>query len=215
MLTIDVDRVKAGRGLTERAACRRLRAYAAVVPASQAIVELGAFQGRTTAWLALGASEGNGAKVTSIDPWDLGAGDLPDWYAQSEKGYREGGYAEPATLSAFRQHLRDCGVGELVTPVRGYSDTIGAGWQGQPVGLLWHDALHTAEAVTADLEAWAPHLAPRAIVALHDAGNPHLGVVAGAAQVLDRPEFDWEGRRVYRWRKHPDKRGMLVVRRRP
>src|SRR5690606_15270126 len=59
-------------GLVENPCCFRLREYAAKVPADQAIVELGAFKGRTTGWLALGASEGNGAVVHSVDPWDEG-----------------------------------------------------------------------------------------------------------------------------------------------
>jgi len=212
---VNATAVAAGDGLTERAACRRLRRLAAQVPAGQTIVELGAYKGRTTAWLALGASEGDGATVVSVDPWDLRADD--DWpagYAQVEPAYATGVYSQSGTFTAYRDHLRACGALMRVWTVRGFAAEVGHGWQGQPVGLLWHDAEHTADAVADDLTAWLPHLAPGAVVALHDAGNPLMGVMAGAKRVLNNPDFDWRHRKLYRWRKDPTRRGMLVVRKR-
>src|SRR5690606_41792884 len=58
-------------GLVELAVCQRLRALAAQVPADAAIVGLGAYQGRATGWLLLGASEGQGAHVPTVDPRTL------------------------------------------------------------------------------------------------------------------------------------------------
>lgn len=207
--------VVAGKGLTERAACRRLRAFAAQVPAGQTIVELGAYMGRTTAWLALGASVGEGATVVSVDPWDLRSqDDWPAGYAAVEPAYASGIYGKSETFTAHRDHLKACGALMRVWTVRGFAADVGHGWKGQPVGLLWHDAEHTADAVAEDLTAWLPHLAPGAVVALHDAGNPRMGVVAGAERVLNTPEFDWDGRELHLWRKDPKRRGMLVVRKR-
>jgi len=207
---------KVAKGAVERAVCRRLRVLAQAVAADHRIVELGAFKGRTTGWLALGAEEGNGAVVTTVDPWELRP--LSSW----PDGYFDlkviGEYGQRATYDAFREHMTRCGIdakgrGAAQVEIRkGYAATVGERWS-SPIGLLWHDAEHTAEAVAADLEVWAPHVVPGGWVVLHDAGNPNFGVVEGAAKVLDNMHWNWRGRRLLRWKKRPDRRGALFVRR--
>lgn len=202
-------------GLVELAVCQRLRALAAQVPADEAIVELGAYQGRATGWLLLGASEGQGAHVTTVDPWTLykPRQDTPEELSVL--------YGRAETYAVFKQHMDAIGATpDRLTVKRGYAHTIGRKWVGGPVGLLWHDAEHSADAVARDLEAWLPHLSEGAVVVLHDAGNPEYGVVEGALRVLgDGWQFeDEDGRlhdepQVIRWRKNPQRRGMLVARR--
>lgn len=201
--------VKAGRGLTERAACKRLARLAADVPAEQVIVELGAFQGRTTAWLAWGSSAGKGARVFSVDPWTARDTD-PEYAGEWEPGYARGDYADPDTLTAYRAHLISTGADRHVTSIQATSTDAGQTWDGPAVGLLWHDAQHTAEAVHADLVAWMPHMAKRAVIALHDACHPAYGVIDGARAVLDRHVWSES---IYPWAKKPDRRGMVVYRR--
>src|SRR5690554_5144097 len=204
-------------GLVELAVCQRLRALAAQVPADEAIVELGAYQGRATGWLLLGASEGQGAHVTTVDPWTLykPRQDTPEELSVL--------YGRAETYAVFKQHMDAIGATpDRLTVKRGYAHTIGAKWTGPRVGLLWHDAEHSADAVAADLEAWLPHLSETAVVVLHDAGNPAYGVVEGALRVLGDGGWQFEdadGRRhdspqVIRWRKNPKRRGLLVARRR-
>lgn len=211
---MNVAEVVGARGLTERAVCRALRRHAARVPAEQAIVELGAYRGRTTGWLALGSSEGHGASVWSVDPWDLRT-DLPSYADELEAGYATGTYASSETFADYCAHLVACGAVGPVTPVRGFANVVGLEWTGPPVGLLFHDAEHSVEAVAADLSAWAPHVAPGGLVVLHDACEARLGVVEGARRVLDAPGWDWNGRTILKWSKHPRRRGALFVRRLP
>ncbi len=204
------------KGAVEKAVCRRLRVLARAVPAEQRIVEVGAFKGRTTGWLALGASEGEGAVVTTVDPWDMRP--LNSW----PEGYFDtaviGEYGKRETFDAFKDHMTRCGIdakgrGAAQVEIRkGYATQVGDRWR-KPIGLLWHDAEHTVEAVAADLEVWAQHVVPGGWVALHDAGNAHFGVVEGAAKVLGNRSWDWKRRELVRWRKHPDRRGALFVRR--
>lgn len=209
---IDARAVAAGRGLTERAACRRLSTLAGRVPPGQVVVELGAFRGRTTAWLALGAERGHGATVIAVDPWETL--DPPDVDGYLEPQYARGEYADPDTFAAFLAHLDRCRVARRQVVVHKGTAAAAAAVCGDTVGLLFHDALHTAEAVRADLESWLPHMAPSCVVALHDAAEPRFGVVEGAS-VLAAHGFDWEGRKLYRWAKHPGRRGLLVVKRSP
>lgn len=205
---IDAKVVRHSLGRTELSACRRLCKAAAKVPADQVIVELGSFCGRTTAWLALGAQRG-GARVFAVDPWDLrDPSDIPDQPAHIERAYTNGSYR--AAFPDFIEHLRSAQV-ENVTAIRGFSADVGRTWSGPPVGLLFHDARHTAEAVAEDVKVWAPHMAPGSLMAFHDAANPNLGVIEGAQALEHHPEWDWEGRKLYRWAKHPARRGMLVV----
>lgn len=206
---IDLAAVKAGRGLTERSACRCLARLAREVPADQVIVELGAFRGRTTAWLAWGAQQGHRAEVYAVDPWDRLI--VPEIDGYLEPQYERGEYSDPDTFADFITHLEACGAEAWA--LRSTAVDAASEWDGPPVGLLFHDALHTADGVAADLAAWVPHLAPACVVALHDVAERRFGVLEGAERVLPDAGFDWEHRKIYRWRKHPERRGLLVVHR--
>jgi hypothetical protein len=200
-------------GAVENPACWRLREFAKAVPADLAIVELGAYRGRTAGWLALGASEGAGARVYSVDPWDDKPADSwPEGYADRRV---KDEYGSTDTRLAYLAHLDECGISELVTPIQGFGHEIGKTWDGPKVGLLWHDAEHHAEAVTRDLRAWLPHMADDSVIVLHDAGDPRFGVNQGAKAALSRLKaWDWAGRELQLWPKQPDKRGILIVRKR-
>jgi len=201
-LVTDWSRLSRQRGQVELAACQLLRDLAARVPADQAIVELGAFAGRSTGWLLLGAQDGHGAHVTTVDPWERYAGDYYDY---------------PEYLAARRRFeawmARIGATPDRHTVVQDVAHQVAEAWQGPQVGLLWHDAEHSADAVARDLAAWQAHIAPGGVVVLHDAGNPRMGVVEGARRVLDAPGWDWRGRRLIRWQRRPDRRGVLIVRR--
>jgi hypothetical protein len=213
---IDVQKVtdqKIAVGAVENPACWRLREYAALVPADQVIVEIGAFKGRTAGWLALGASEGSGAHVYSVDPWDQR---LPDSWPEGYADRRiTDQYGTSEAREFYLRHLDECRIADRVTPIQGFGVEVGKGWDGPKVGLLYHDAEHTKEAVAADLRAWLPHMADRSTVVLHDVGDPNFGVEAGAQAALARRKgWDWQGREIQLWPKQPTKRGILIVHKR-
>lgn len=198
-------------GLVENPCCWALRDLAAEVPADQAIVELGAFKGRTAGWLALGAQNGNGAHVWSVDPWEDGDEPTPDYLATARTVAE---YRLSETREAFEKHLDETGVRPFVTPVQAKATDAAKNYDGPPVALLWHDAIHTKEAVAADLRAWLPHMADNAVIVLHDIGEPSYGVEAGAKAALARRKgWDWDGREMNYWPKQPTKRGYMIVRR--
>src|SRR5690606_13242475 len=148
MLNVEaITNQKIAVGLVENPCCFRLREYAAQVPADQVIVELGAFKGRTTGWLALGASEGNGAEVISVDPWDDGV--IPEGYADHAPSVAE--YTASETRQAYEDHIDECGIRDLVWQLPTTAVEAAAEYDGPKVGLLWHDALHRREDVRADL----------------------------------------------------------------
>lgn len=146
--------------------------FAAQVPTDQEIIELGVFQGRSALQLAWGASLGHGAHVTGIDPWDL-PGNV---------------YDPPFTESSSRRwafhHVKTLGFSRRISLVHGFSADVARTYAGPPVGLLYVDGDHTKEGARRDIEAWAPHLAPGATIAVDDYHHPDWPGVAEAVDEL-------------------------------
>jgi predicted O-methyltransferase YrrM len=125
------------------------------------IVEIGSYRGRSTVALAQGARSGGGAPLYAIEPHDEFVGEF-------------GGLFGPPDRDAFFRNMLRAGVAEDVHLVNLPSEEVAPGWR-REVGMLWIDGDHRYDAVRRDLEVWAPHLAPGAVVALHDAVQPELG----------------------------------------
>jgi hypothetical protein len=126
--------------------------------------------------MAWGASQGNGAHVTAIDPWEL-TGNV---------------YDPPFTLEGTRKqaeyNVQSVGYSDRVRLVHGFSESAAAVWgvdDGEgPIGLLFVDGDHTKEGARRDIEAWAPHLAPGAVIAVDDYGHPDWPGVGEAVDEL-------------------------------
>lgn len=146
--------------------------FASQVPADQEIIELGVFQGRTALQLAWGASLGQGAHVTGIDLWDS----------------PENTYGPPFTEAGSRRwafhHVKTLGFSRRISLIHGSSTDVARTYSGPPVGLLFVDADHTYAGARGDIEAWAPHLAPGATIAVDDYGHPDWPGVAEAVDAL-------------------------------
>lgn len=134
-----------------------LRELAAAVPADEAIVEIGSFKGKSTAYLAAGSRDGLGAPVFAVDPWDL-PGNV----------YGKHGYSAPIVREQFEAQLREVRLWSRVTAIRGFSTDVAADWSGPPIGLLFIDGDHEEPSVRADVEAWTPHLALDHVIAFDD-----------------------------------------------
>lgn len=173
-------------GLITRDEGERLAHLASLVPAGEAIVEIGAYTGQSSCYLARGAQEGHGAEVHSVDLWDLGG------QKHSAK------YAQASVLATF--HRQTTAAGVAVVPHRCSSVDAASGWTGPKVGMLFVDGMHTYGGVMSDLHAWTPHLAADAWVVWHDYCDRFPGVI--------RAVDEWAGERD---RLHHDR--LLAVRR--
>jgi len=71
------------------------------------------------------------------------------------------------TLPCFRRTMEDAGLEDSVVAVVGESATV-ARWWGTPLAFLFIDGGHGDEVVRADEASWIPHVAPGALVAIHD-----------------------------------------------
>jgi predicted O-methyltransferase YrrM len=166
------------RGATPDEIGMTLADLAVQVPADQEIVELGVFQGRTALILAWGAKQGYGAHVTAIDAWDLEGNTYGPPFND----------AESKTWAAYR--IRELGYNDKITLVQGFSYEVAASYPepwftgGKPVGLLFVDDDHSYTGARRAIEAWAPHLAPGATIAVDDYGHPDWPGVAEAVDEL-------------------------------
>lgn len=148
------------------------------VPADQEIVELGVFQGKTSLVLAWGASQGNGAHVTGVDAWDL-AGNTYDPPFNTRESERWA-----------RFNVQSYGKAGTIKLIKGFSHEVAASssepWflGDRKVGLLFVDDDHSKEGARLAIEAWAPHLAPGAVIAIDDYGHPDWPGVAEAVDDL-------------------------------
>lgn len=167
-------------GLIGRDAADRLAVYASQVPADQAIVEVGVFLARTTAFLGRGSQAGKGAPVFGVDPWDLPGERYPyKWLNHPSRGRRQlrKMFTQPDTRRRAKRLIAGAGLTETVTLIRGFSVDVAAGWD-RPVGLILIDGDHREEFVRADWEAWKPHLVAGAIVCWDDYHPEWPGVMS-------------------------------------
>jgi predicted O-methyltransferase YrrM len=155
--------------------------FAINVPADQAIVELGVYQGRTALLMAWGAQQGNGAHVWAIDPWEKDGNVYDPPFTDegtrrwAEYNVRATGHSKHVTLiHDFSQNVSD----------RWVTDHILIGYGNRQVGLLFVDGDHTKEGAKRDILGWAPHLAPGAVIAVDDYHHPDWPGVAEAVDEL-------------------------------
>lgn len=148
--------------------------FAKAVPADQEIVELGVYQGRTALIMAWGAGQGNGAHVTAVDAWDLPG----NTYHPP--------FTDPATREQAYRNVEGLGYSDRITLVHEFAADVAPSWRSKDVekrvGLLFVDDDHSYEGAKAAIEAWAPHLAPGAVIAVDDYGHPDW---PGVAQAVD------------------------------
>jgi len=155
----------------------RLSWLASRVPGGLAIVELGAYRGKSACFLGAGSRAGNRAPVFSIDSWDLRPrypGSLRD-------------YSDPENFRIFKRSVASLRLESLVFPVKGFSTEIAEKWK-RPIGLLFIDAGHSFKEVLADYEAWSPFLIEGGIIVFHDYDLPG---VKKAVEEIVKPSKLW------------------------
>jgi predicted O-methyltransferase YrrM len=145
-----------------------LAALAAQVPSDRAIVEIGAYKGKSTCYLAAGALAGGGAIVYSIDLWERAP-------------WRQ--YADPAAHTAWAENLGHLGLNSQAIALQ--ADSVEASRFVDPaIGLLFLDAELSYEAVCRDIGAWARRVEPDGIMVFHDAATEDWGVARAIRDCL-------------------------------
>lgn len=145
-----------------------LQGLALTLPEGARLINIGAGAGTSTAALVRGTMH-----LQDVTIWSLDID--PEAHARERAVLKAQGLAH---LSRVRQ------VGEA-------SASYGRAWAG-PVNLVFVDGAHAYTGVFADLEAWAPHIAPGGLLVCHDYGDPRQLEVTTAID-------DWRAMTGYAW----------------
>jgi len=131
-----------------------------------AIVEIGSWMGKSTAWLAAGSHARGRETVHAIDTFE-GSPEHQETAVLREEG---------TTYHRFTENLEGAGLFDQVTPIVATSLKAAADWDKRPIRLLFIDGDHSYEAVKADLEAWLPFVAAGGYVVFDDVIDAFPGV---------------------------------------
>jgi hypothetical protein len=182
---LELNELETLDGLISAEVGELLHNQAAVVPASNAIVELGSYKGKSTSYLARGAKIGYGAPVFAVDAWSE---EVSAWRNRVLERLPSATYRE------FLDQINRAGIKDQVTPLRSMTTLAAEMWAdmegGQSVGLLYIDGDHHFDAVLADYRAWRPHLADDALIVFDDydtVTNP--GVLAAVSALAEAGEI--------------------------
>ena len=143
-----------------------LHEIAKTVPEDLFVVEIGAWKGKSTCYLAAGRAAGVGGRVVSVDPWSK---NVNEWSR----------YHPSAELQEWREQVKAMGFEGAATAMQGKSVDVAAKWDPEDrIGLLYIDGDHARGAVIEDFNEWRPFLAPGATVVFDDYGVSHNPDVA-------------------------------------
>jgi len=132
------------------------------------VVEIGAYKGRSTWYLASGLEDaGSPYRVISIDPHEA-----------------------PEQREAYLETLERLDLGDRVDARIGYSHELVSEIVG-PVGMLWIDGDHAYDSVRRDFADWFPKLETGGWYAMHDTVNAWYGPTRLARELLgSRSDLD-------------------------
>ena len=165
-----IDRLAAVPGNTSDRQCRLLFYMAMNTPAAGVLMEIGAYMGKSTAWLAEAARRGD-RHLISIDPH------LNNSY------------------DAFQRTLTEFNIEQVATIHRAASHEVGKTFE-TPIGLLWVDGGHEYECVRQDIADFGPHVRPGGFAIFDDADPKAFpGVVRAIDETLHcDPTWTYLGR---------------------
>lgn len=172
----DMNKLAELEGLIPVALGEKLYEMAKEVSSDNAIVEIGSYHGKSTAYLTAGSSDGNKSQVFAVDPWSE---EVSAWRrAVADK-------LPSPEFDKWDAQLRSVRLRSKVTPLQMVSIEGSKQYSGPKIGLLYIDGDHSETAAAVDLLAWARHLAPGALVAWDDYGTPgNPGVEAAVKRLV-------------------------------
>lgn len=183
---LELDELATLDGLISAEVGELLHNRAAAIPASKAIVELGSYKGKSTAYLARGAITGNGAPVFAVDAWSE---EVSAWRNRVLERLPS------ATFREFIAQLDHAGVRDHVSVIQSLTALAADIWEyhyaeEHAVGLLYIDGDHHFDAVLADFRAWRPHLAEDALIVFDDYDtDTNPGVLAAVSALAEAGEI--------------------------
>jgi predicted O-methyltransferase YrrM len=134
-------------------------------PGAGAVVEIGSFKGRSTAFLAMGSKQAGREPVTAIDHFRGSPEHQPGTPGEVQEVKELG-----STFATFRRNLQAAGLWDHVVPIEASSEQAAGSWD-RPIRLLFIDGDHSYESSRNDFIAFERFVVPGGIVCFHDIGN--------------------------------------------
>ena len=146
-------------------------------PCHGAIVELGSFMGRSTAFLATGSQRSKRERVVAIDHFK----GSPEHQPGASHAVPEI-VAHGTTLHQFVANISALGLVDQVEAIIASAEEAVTTWK-RPIRLLFMDADHSYETSKRDFESWSPFIVPGGVVCFHDI-NQWEGVTRFYSELL-------------------------------
>lgn len=129
------------------------------------LLEVGSYCGKSAVYLGA-AARATGTVLVTVDHHRGSEENQAGWE------HHDATVVDPRTgrmdtLPFLRRTIEDAGLEDVVIAVVGQSTTVAALW-GSPLGLLFVDGGHALDVAMADYDAWASHVAPGGLLAIHD-----------------------------------------------
>ncbi len=129
------------------------------------ILEVGSYCGTSSVYLGSGVRE-RGGSLICIDHHRGSEEQQPGW-EHHDPELVDPTIGRMDSLPFLRRTLYEAGLEDTAIVIVGDSARVARFWT-VPLGMVFIDGGHSAEAVTADYEAWAPRVVPGGILAIHD-----------------------------------------------
>lgn len=145
------------------------------IPDGGWIVEVGAWKGASTSYLAVEAQHKK-MKIDVVDTW-----------AGSEEHKEMSDIIENSLFGTFIDNLRP--LINMINPIR--SDSISASkmYADESLDAVFIDADHRYESVKADILAWMPKVKNKGILAGHDYCSTHFGVMQAVNELVPQSDI--------------------------
>lgn len=129
------------------------------------LLEIGTYCGKSAVYLGAAAREA-GTVLFTVDHHRGSEENQPGWE------HHDPAVVDPRTgridtLPQFRRTIEEAGLEDVVIAVVGDSPTVAAHWN-TPLGLVFLDGGHGAQAAHADYDAWGRHVTLGGLLAIHD-----------------------------------------------
>jgi MMP 1-O-methyltransferase len=174
-----LKRAEAAVGFMPRAEGLALYEAGRRAAANGPLLEVGSYRGKSSIYLGA-AARGAGVVLYSIDH-HRGSEEHQPGEEYHDPDVYDAARGRIDTLPSFLATLAEAGLNDVVVPLVGRSHELAREWS-LPLGLVFIDGGHSDSAARADLESWAPKVAPGGLLAIHDVfEDPAAG---------GRPPFD-------------------------
>ncbi len=158
-----------------------------ILPNNSHIVEVGAFKGRSSAYLAVEViNSGKNIKIDIIDSWNGEDGtDRPAW--SDYIAAPEYGVIKPHgdIFEEFKENLKP--VWHIINPIQSLSAPAADLYEDKSLDFVFIDANHYYDGVKEDITKWLPKIKDNGIMAGHDY-NEHSwpGVIKAVNEFFDK-----------------------------